>query len=163
LEGKGDGTFAPPVFEATPLNVTFFNGSPTPTVLVGDQKDNLVTVQAPVAARSPDFTVQLLTVGSAKPNATLAPGAVQWMPLENPNGLADPVVVASGSNQVLVYHTRSVDPATGIPTLYPLTAADVYPVGDDPVSVTMAYLSSPTVPDLIVANKGSNDVSILFG
>jgi hypothetical protein len=93
----------------------------------------------------------------------MAPGAVQWLPLEGPNDPKDAVVIASGSNQVIVYHTQGVNPVTGIPTFYPLTSSDIYTVGDDPVSVTMAHLSSSTVPDMIITNKGSNDVSILFG
>jgi hypothetical protein len=162
LQGKGNGTFAPPVLMGSPLQATFFNQQSTPDVLVGDQKDNLVTVQEPVAVGSTTFTVQQLATNSAKPNSTLAPGAVQWLPLDGSNHLPDAVIIDSGSNQVLVYHTQSVDPATGLPTFSSLTP-DAYAVGDNPVSVTMDFLSSTTVPDLIVANKGSNDVSLLFG
>jgi hypothetical protein len=163
LEGKGDGTFAPPVLTGSPLDVTSFEGVETPTVLVGDQLHNLVTVQTPQALGSTSFTVQPLDVELARPNATLAPGAVDWLPLDGPNHPADAVVIASGSNQVLVYHTLSVDPATGLPTFAPLTPSDVYSVGDDPVSVTMADVNGDGIPDLLVANQGSDDVSVLFG
>ena len=36
-------------------------------------------------------------------------------------------------------------------------------VGTDPVSVTMAELNGDNVPDMLVVDKGSNDVSVLFG
>jgi hypothetical protein len=38
-----------------------------------------------------------------------------------------------------------------------------YFVGTDPVNVTIQDINGDTVPDLVVANRGSNDVSILFG
>ena len=43
----------------------------------------------------------------------LAPGAVYWIELEGADGLSDAVVVASGSNSILVYKTLAVDPQTG--------------------------------------------------
>jgi hypothetical protein len=69
------------------------------------------------------------------------------------------VVVASGGNEVLVYRGTGFD-AVGNPTF----AAPVsYPVGTNPVSVTVQDLNGDDIPDMIVANQGSNDVSILFG
>lgn len=71
----------------------------------------------------------------------------------------DAVVVASGSNSVLVYKTLTVD-RTGQPTF----AAPVsYPVGTDPVSLTVGYFNGSPVPSLLVVNKGSNDISVIFG
>src|SRR5262249_12263504 len=71
----------------------------------------------------------------------------------------DAVVVASGSNDVLVYRGTGFD-AAGQPTF----AAPVsYPVGTDPVSVTIQNVKGGNIPDLLVANHGSNDASILFG
>jgi hypothetical protein len=60
---------------------------------------------------------------------------------------------------VLVYRGTGFD-AAGNPTF----AAPVsYPVGTNPVSVTIQDLNGDGIPDLVVANQGSNDVSILFG
>ena len=36
-------------------------------------------------------------------------------------------------------------------------------VGTTPVSVTVADLTGNGIPDLLVANQGSNDVSVIFG
>jgi hypothetical protein len=38
-----------------------------------------------------------------------------------------------------------------------------YPVGTNPVSVTIADINGDGIPDMLVADQGSNDVSILFG
>ncbi len=36
-------------------------------------------------------------------------------------------------------------------------------MGDNPVSVTIADVTGDGIPDLLVANQGSNDISVLFG
>src|SRR5262249_45509046 len=64
------------------------------------------------------------------------------------------------SNSVLVYHTLSVNPVTGTPNF----AAPVsYGVGTNPVAVTIQDINGDGVADMLVANKGSNDVSVIFG
>ncbi len=84
----------------------------------------------------------------------LAPGAVQTFYVPNdPNPYL--VVANSLSNNVLVYH---YDPlSTHFVLLESIQA------GDDPVSVTVADVNGDHIPDLLVANRGSNDVSVLIG
>jgi hypothetical protein len=65
------------------------------------------------------------------------------------------VVANSLSNNVLVDH---YDPPEG---KFDLSAT--YTVGDNPVSVTVADVNNDGVPDLLIANEGSNDVSVLIG
>jgi hypothetical protein len=84
---------------------------------------------------------------------------VQWAQLDQHSHLYDAVVVASGGNAVLVYRNTSVTP-TGQPTFAPPVS---YPLGTDPVSVTIQDLNGDGIPDMVAANQGSNDVSILFG
>ena len=43
------------------------------------------------------------------------------------------------------------------------TAPVSYPVGTNPVSVTVQDLNGDGIMDMVVANQGSNDVSTLFG
>jgi hypothetical protein len=83
----------------------------------------------------------------------LAPGAVQTFTMP---GDPDPylIVANSLSNNVLVYH---FDPSTG-----GFDLLNSIQVGDDPVSITVAYITG-AVPDLLVANYGSNDVSVVIG
>jgi hypothetical protein len=84
----------------------------------------------------------------------LAPGAVQTFYVKgDPNPYL--VVANSLSNNVLVYHH---DPLAG---QFQLLAS--YAAGDNPVSVTVADVNGDGVPDLLVANPGSNDVSVLIG
>jgi hypothetical protein len=128
-----------------------------PDVLVADQQTNTVTVQTPAAGGQSFAPIQTL---ADDPNSHLAPGAVQWAKMEGNAGLFDAVVVASGSNSVMVYHTAAIDPATGNPTIAPPTA---YAVGTDPVAVTIQDINGDGIPDMLIANKNSNDISILFG
>jgi hypothetical protein len=60
---------------------------------------------------------------------------------------------------VLVYHTLSVD--AGNHATFAAPAA--YSVGTDPVGLTIQDINGDGVPDMLVANQGSNDVSVLFG
>ncbi len=161
LVGQGNGTFQPLTGQSTPLSVTSLNGDNSPDVLVGDQLHNNVSIQVPTAPGSAQFvTQQMVHIPNSIEN--LAPGVVDWAKLEGQNNPDDAIVMGSGSNQVLVYHTIDVNPVTGVPTL---TVPTTYTVGDDPVDVTLANLTgNPNgVPDMIIANEGSNDVSILFG
>src|SRR5262249_27282726 len=91
---------------------------------------------------------------------TLAPGAVQFAKLD---GRADPfydaVVVASGANSVLVYHGTGFT-ATGRPT-YAATETDF--VGNDPTNVTIQDINGDGIPDMLIADQGSNDIATLFG
>ncbi len=126
-------------------------------MLVANQAGNTVSIQAPLSGGVQFAAVQNL---AAAPSTQLAPGAVHWAKLEGSSSpFDDAVVVASGSNSVLVYRGIGVS-AKGVP----IFAAPVsYPVGTDPVAVTIQDINGDGIPDLVVANHGSNDVSIIFG
>jgi hypothetical protein len=154
LQGKGDGTFQ--VAGSRVSLAAQVMGPGQPTVLVANQQTDRVTVQA-AKPNSPQYApVVTLADGT---QSTLAPGAVQWAHLDQYHHLLDAVVVASGGNAVLVYRNTGLTP-TGQPTF----AAPVsYPLGTDPVSVTIQDINGDGIPDMVAANQGSNDVSILFG
>ena len=85
----------------------------------------------------------------------LSPGAVKLADL-NGDGIPDLIVANSGSNNVLVY------PGLGNGQFGPATnGGHGYFVGTNPTGIAVANLNGQ--PDLIVANTGSNDVSILLG
>ena len=85
----------------------------------------------------------------------LSPGAVKLADLTG-NGIPDLIVANSGSNNVLVY------PGLGNGQFGPaLNGGHGFFVGTNPTAITVANLNGQ--PDLIVANSGSNDVSILLG
>jgi hypothetical protein len=154
LQGKGDGTFQVAGRRTALAAQDLGNGQTD--VLVANQQSDRITIQANRSG-SPQLTpVVTLADGT---HSTLAPGAVQWAKLDKASPFFDAVVVASGGNEVLVYRGTGFD-AAGNPTF----AAPVsYPVGTNPVSVTIQDLNGDGIPDMVVANQGSNDVSILFG
>ena len=95
---------------------------------------------------------QRLSVGAS--SGLLAPGAVAVADL-NGNGIPDLIVANSGGNNVLVY------PGLGKGQFGPaLNGGKGFFTGTDPVGVTVANLNGR--PDLVVADRGSNDVTILL-
>jgi hypothetical protein len=157
LEGKGDGTFQISGKRVSLSVVPDLLGPGQAGVLVGNQQNNRITVQAPSADGNQYTPVQ--TLAAATPSAQLAPGDVLWSVLDRGATLPDAVVVSTGSNAVLVYRTTAVN--NGVPSFAP--APQTYFVGTAPASVTVADINGDGVPDMLIANQGSNDVSLLFG
>jgi hypothetical protein len=154
LQGKGDGTFQI-VGSRVSLAVQDMGGGRT-NVLVANQQTDRVTVQASQPG-SPQF-IPVVTLADGT-QSTLAPGAVQWAKLDKDSPFSDAVVVASGGNEILVYRGTGFD-AAGHPTF---DAPVSYPVGTDPVSVTIQDLNGDGIPDMLVVDQGSNDIAELFG
>ena len=74
----------------------------------------------------------------------------------NGDGIPDLVVANSGGNNVLVY------PGLGNGQFGPpINGSQGFPVGTDPTGLAVADLNGQ--PDLLVADTGSNDVSVLLG
>jgi hypothetical protein len=149
LQGNGDGTFQ--TGHGADQNVALAvlpNGSPTPEFIYADQGLDRVVVQGqtqPVADRS---------------SGLLDPGAVQLADL-NGDGIPDLIVANSGSNDVLVY------PGIGNGQFGPeLNGGRGFFTGTNPVGITAVDIhddgSNDHHLDLVIADKGSNDVSILF-
>ncbi|MFO0798485.1 MAG: VCBS repeat-containing protein [Gemmataceae bacterium] len=156
LVGNGDGTFDPPppvTGTRAPIAVQAVGGGPV--ALVANQRTNRVTVQT----REAGAFAPVGTLTAEDAGAQLAPGDVTWYPLARGGARADAVVLASGSNSVLVYRATGTA-ADGTPTF---AAPASYPTGTNPVHVTIADVNGDAVPDMLVANAGSNDVSVLFG
>src|SRR5262249_35517262 len=85
----------------------------------------------------------------------LAPGAVTLADM-NGDRIPDLIVANSGSNNVLVY------PGLGNGQFGPATnGGHGFFSGTNPVAIAVANLNGQ--PDLLVANAGSNDVSVLLG
>jgi hypothetical protein len=160
LRGDGQGRFEPPSFTGNraPLDVRTLGPNGPSEVLVANQKQDSVLIRT-AAPGSMQFT-QAVPLADGTQKTVLAPGAVQWNRLEGNSGaFFDAVVMGSGSNNVLVYRTTGFD-AAGQPTFAPPVS---YPVGTHPVGVTIRDLNGDNIPDMLVANQGSNDVSVLFG
>jgi hypothetical protein len=158
LDGKGDGTFQIRGSRVSLSVVPNLLGPGEAGVLVGDQQNNRVTVQAPSANGQAYTPVQTLG-GPSSSTAALAPGDVQWAFLDKAATLPDAIVVSTGSNSVEVYRTTSI--INGAPTF--ARTVETYFVGTAPASVTLADLTGSGIPDMLIANQGSNNVSVLFG
>jgi hypothetical protein len=145
LLGNGNGTFQP--YHNANQNVALAvlpNGDSQPDFIFADQGlDKVVDYSGGTSKTLADHTSGLL-----------APGAVALADL-NGDGIPDLIVADSGSNNVLVY------PGLGNGQFGPeLNGGHGFFTGTNPVSITVANLNGR--PDLVVANEGSNDVSILL-
>jgi len=147
LLGNGDGTFQP--YQRSDRNIAlavadFGNG--TKGLIYANQSLDRVVV---------DYGGQKTVVGD-RSKGLLAPGAVQLADLDG-DGIKDLIVANSGSNNVLVYLGRR-DRQFG----QALNGGHGFFAGTNPVGITVADVDGDGRPDLVIANKGSNDVSILL-
>ena len=147
LAGRGDGTFRPllDVGNSVALAVADLTGNGTKDIIYASQNlDNVVV----------DYGGgQRISVGAS--SGLLAPGAVAVAYLNGRDNPPDLIVANSGGNNVLVY------PGLGNGQFGPaLNGGKGFFTGTDPVGVTVADLNGR--PDLVVADRGSNDVSILL-
>ncbi len=160
LVDEGDGTFRPVLDSGQ--SVALATGA-----LAGSQKQSFVfsaqgldTVTSQVVA-SGTQRVQAGQGGTesqvvaAHSQGVLAPGAVTLADLSG-DGIRDLIVLNSGGNDVLVY------PGLGNGQYGPeLNGGKGFFTGTDPVGVTVTNLGNGR-QDLAIADKGSNDVTILF-
>jgi hypothetical protein len=152
-DGHGSFTVDRTTLQLTPLAVGTIAETGQQFAVVADQQLDQVSLYYRI--QGTDQFGSPVSVSGTNQLPLLAPGAVQTFYVGNdPNPYL--AVADSLSNDILVYH---FDPSTN---QFVLSGAP-YAVGDDPVSITVADLKGDGVPDLFVANEGSNDVSALIG
>ena len=149
LIGNGDGTFKPVqnLDQQVGLAVYAPNGSAPAAFVYTDKLTDQLIVQ----------TVGGVTtiLGDAS-TGLVSPGAVALADLGN-NGILDLIVANSGSNNVLVF------PGLGNGQFGPaLNGGHGFYTGTNPVGITVADLTGNGRLDLVIANQGSNNVSILL-
>jgi hypothetical protein len=153
MPGKGDGTFEPysRVEHGIPLAVVNVNGQDE--FVFASQAGDSVDLQS-------NITTSLTNIANAQsPQQVLGPGAVTLADL-NGDGILDLIVANSGSNDVLVFlGDKNGDGGFGND---PNSRFSFF-AGDNPVGITVADVNQDNIPDLVIANNGSNDVSILYG
>ena len=133
--------------QAIELAVADLTGDGSNDVIYADQGLDRVVV---------DYGAGQSTVLADQSSGLLQPGAVKLADL-NGDGIPDLIVANSGGNDVLIY------PGLGHGQFGPaVNGGSGYFVGTDPVGITVADVNGDGMPDLIVANEGSNDVSILL-
>ncbi len=149
LLGNGDGTFQPyhEANQAVELAVADLTGNGSKDIIYADQGLDRVVV---------DYGAGNSSVLANQSTGLLDPGAVALADL-NGDGIPDLIVANSGSNNVLIY------PGLGNGQFGPaINGGNGYFVGTNPVGITVANLTGNGLPDLVVADKGSNQVSILL-
>ncbi len=163
LLGNGDGTFQPyqRLGRDIALAVADLNGDGAEDFIFSNESQDRVAVQ--YSGSDPSFLQD-------RRNGILAPGAVSVADL-NRDGQQDLIVANSGSNNVLVY----LGLGNG-----QFGSAQSFFTGTNPVAVTVAFLNDQLAPvplvgagprqlpadpnlDLVVANAGSNDATVLLG
>jgi FG-GAP-like repeat len=161
LLGNGDGTFRPFVAadQRAPLVLTQTPDG-KPEVILANEAKNVATEQVRVAGTN-TFTPGAFQQNRS--NGLIGPGAIAQADLNN-DGIPDLIIANSGSNNVLVYLGLAGGGFSATP--------QSFSVGDNPVGLYVARLTDTNgdgkidnmdLPDLVVANQGSNDVSVLLG
>ena len=155
LLGNGNGTFKQfqPRKAAIALAVSDLNGDGQDDFVFANSGLERVSVE--YGGRDLDFVGP--KVVRDRSDGLLTPGAVQLADL-NGDGIKDMVVANSGGNSVLVY--------LGIGNGQfgaPVGGTQGFTVGTNPTGISVADLNGDGKPDLLVANTGSNDVSVLLG
>ncbi len=147
LLGNGNGTFQPyhDANQSVELAVADLSGDGTKDIVYADQSLDRVVV---------DYGAGNLKV--LPTTGLLNPRAVALADL-NGDGIPDLIVANSGSNNVLIY------PGLGNGQFGPaVNDGNGYFVGTNPVGITVATNLTGALPDLVVADDGSNDVAILL-
>ncbi len=149
LMGNGDGTFQPVRNLDAQVSLAVYapNGTTPAAFVFADQLTDQLVVQTVGGGTT--------VLGDAS-TGLITPGAVALADLNN-NGILDLIVANSGSNNVLIY------PGLGNGEFGPaLNGGNGFYTGTNPVGITVADLTGNGRLDLVIANKGSNDVSILL-
>jgi hypothetical protein len=149
LVGNGDGTFQPyhDSNQTIELAVADLTGTGSKDVIYANAGLDSVVV---------DYGGGKRRSIANKAQGLLDPGAVRLAYLAGPEYPPDLIVANSGSNNVLIY------PGLGHGLFgTAVNGGHGYFVGTNPVGITVANLTGP-LPDLVIADKGSNQISILI-
>ncbi len=144
LAGLGNGSFEAPQQPDPHTRKIALTVAADNHFILGNSAQDRVVVQNGIDGAS--------TVVQDRSSGILAPGKPN---IADVGGSQYLVVPNSGANEVRVYPLVNGQPDA--------THVQTFPVGTDPVGITIADVNNDGIPDVVVANQGSNDVSILLG
>ena len=130
------------------------NGDGRPDLIVANSGSNTVSVllnTTPAGAGVPSFATQVTFVTGTSP-VSMVLGDV------NGDGKPDLIVANEGSNTVSVL-LNTTTPGAITPSF---AAQQTFATGSNPDSVALGDINGDGQPDLVVANSGSNTVSVLL-
>ncbi len=166
LAGRGDGSFAPLVRadRDVPLVVADLDGDGKEDIIVANRaldRVSLVTNVELTGANAASGASVAAGQTQTQTQGIFGPGAVKLVNLNDDNGdgainagdIADLVVANSGGNTILVYQGLGQGQ---------FSAPVTYFAGSSPAGLTLADVNADGRPDIVIANQGSNDVSILL-
>lgn len=155
LEGVGDGTFKSVVRaeRTVALLAGDLDGDGRDELIYGNRALDTVTVEQPDPGRQGEFAKVL---EATRAEGILGPSGVA-MVTEPDSGLRHLIVVNGGSNEVLLFRRTSSGGANAF------SSPERFYVGTDPTAVAVGDIDRDGIPDVIVANAGSNDISVLRG
>ena len=147
LSGHGDGTFDPftRVGQRIAIAVGDVTGNGQQSWVVTDQTRDHLVMQ--VGGTTPTFA-------QGRADGVVSPGAAKLIDL-NGDQILDMIVANSGGNDVLVYRGLGNGQFAAPVSFY---------AGTDPVDIQVGNVDGNKnhLPDVIITNQGSNDVSILL-
>ncbi len=154
LFGNGAGAFQPyhEADQAVELAAADLTGNGQEDIVYADQGLDRVVV---------DYGAGESQLIADQSQGLLDPGAVLLARLAGPNYPPDLIIADSGANRVLIYPGQFS--IKGQFQFGPeVNGGQGYFVGTDPVAVTAADLTGNGKRDLLIADEGSNEVSILI-
>jgi len=168
LLGNGNGSFtavhgSPFVLGENPQSVAIADVN-------GDGKPDVVTANSGI----PNVFGENVSVLAGNGNGTFSNASGSPYPVgNNPisvtvadltnNGIQDIVVANKDDNTVSVLLGNGGGSFSPDPFSSPGLPPGTFAVGTSPVSVAVADLTNNGIPDIVTANSGSNDVSVLMG
>jgi len=152
LQGKGDGTFEP--YVRADRSVALLAAD-----VDGDGRDDFIYGSRGLDRIQIDRTATAETFEADRSTGVLGPSAVATV-TERVGGttVRNLVVANGGANQILLFRH---DASTG-KELFQTTPERFY-VGTNPSAVFVEDVNADAIPDVVVANSGSNDVSVMLG
>jgi hypothetical protein len=153
LQGNGDGTFQAPPDNRVSLDVTRVKGQTQ--VLIGNADGSHVKTGSFLTGSDSLGPLTPVAAPLVTPTTPFAPGDARWYRLDENSVMPEAVVIDARGNRMQTYRFNT--------TMGTWVKTNDIPTGDDPVSVTIATLQGGSAPDMFVANKGSNDVSVILG